>query len=81
VLCLVHNVIHIHDPDELVNYHGMEADEWSGNYDSSTLTNGPPTEAAHIHAHDVRDEISQLMWDDYLVKRRHRGASVPPGAN
>jgi len=81
VLCLVHNVICIHDPDKLVNYHDVKVDEWSGNYDSGILTNGPPTEAAHICTHDVCDEISQLMWDDYLAERQCRGAPVPPGAN
>jgi hypothetical protein len=59
----------------------MEVDEWSGTYDSGTLADGPPTEAACIHAHDVCDEISQSMWDDYLAERQHRGAPVPPGAN
>jgi hypothetical protein len=59
----------------------MEADEWSGNYDSSTLADGPPTEAACIRAHNVHDKISQLMWDDYLEERQRRGAPVPPGAN
>lgn len=52
-LCLVHNVICIHDPDELLDYRDMESDKWSADYDSGTLANGPPTEAAHIRAYDV----------------------------
>ncbi|KAG2745661.1 hypothetical protein P692DRAFT_20741158, partial [Suillus brevipes Sb2] len=80
-LCLVYNIIHIHNPDKLLDYCDVEADEWSANYDSGTLAGGPPTEAACICAHNVCDEISELMWNDYLVERWRRGAHLPPGAN
>jgi hypothetical protein len=50
-LCLVHNVIRIHDPDDLLDYRHVDSDEWSAPYWSGVLSDGPPTEAVHTHAH------------------------------
>jgi len=80
-LCFVHNVIRIHDPDKLLDYRQVESNEWRAPYDSGTLADGPPTEAACIRAHDVHDEIAQSMWGDYLAERQRRGASLPSGAH
>jgi hypothetical protein len=77
-LCLVHNIICIHDPDNLLDYRHVELDEWSTPYYSGTLSGGPPTEAAHTH-HTLRDQIAQDMWENYLAERVCRGLPMPPG--
>lgn len=78
-LCLVHNIIRIHDPDDLLDYRHMESDEWSAPYYSGTLSDGPPTEAARTRAHTLCDQIAQDMWEDYLAERARRGLPMPPG--
>ena len=75
-LCLVHNVIRTHDPDDMIDYRHVESEEWSGHYNSGTLADSPPTEAACTRAHQHRDEITQSMWNDYNIKRHRRGLSV-----
>jgi hypothetical protein len=77
-LCLVHNIIRIHDPDDLLDYRHVESDEWAPYY-TGTLADGPPTEAARTRAHERRDQIAQSMWEDYLDERRRRGEpAIPP---
>jgi hypothetical protein len=77
-LCFLHNVIRIHDPNDFLDYHHVESDEWSAPHYTGTLAEGPPTEAARTHAHEHRDQIAQQTWEDYLVERLHRGQPLPP---
>ncbi|KAG2353211.1 hypothetical protein BDR07DRAFT_1496686 [Suillus spraguei] len=77
-LCLIHNIICIQDPDDLLDYHYVESDEWRPRY-IGMLPDSPPTEAARTRAHDHRDQLAQAMWVDYLAERRRRGELMPPG--
>ncbi|KAG2747861.1 hypothetical protein P692DRAFT_201716055, partial [Suillus brevipes Sb2] len=79
-LCFIHNVIRFHDPDDTLDYHRVDSDEWGASYDSSVLADGPPTNAACTRAHEVRDEIAQSMWVDYLQERLRRGQPLLPDA-
>jgi hypothetical protein len=50
-LCFIHNVIWIHDLDDLLDNHHVDSDEWSTPFYSGTLADRPPTEVAHTHCH------------------------------
>jgi len=55
-LCLVHNVIHVHDPNDMMDYCQVDLNE--PERDVGTLAGGPPTAEARTHAHQHCDEIA-----------------------
>ncbi|KAG2030935.1 hypothetical protein BDR03DRAFT_877186, partial [Suillus americanus] len=67
-LCLIHNIIHIHNPNNLLDYRHVESDEWGPQY-TGTLAEGAPTEAVRTRAYEHRDQLAQSMWVDYLAER------------
>ena len=73
-LCLVHNVIRIHDLNDMMDYRQVDLDE--PEHDVGTLAEGPPTAEACTRAHQHRDEIALRMWEDYNLTRQERGQSV-----
>lgn len=73
-LCLVHNVIRIHDPNDMMDYRQVDVNE--PEYNVGTLAEGPPTAEARTRAHQHRDEIALRMWEDYNLTREQRGQSV-----
>ncbi|KAG2063994.1 hypothetical protein BDR04DRAFT_992362, partial [Suillus decipiens] len=64
-LCLIHNIICIHDPDDLLDYCHVNSDEWSAQY-TGILADSPSTEAARTCVHNCHDQLAQSMWEDYL---------------
>lgn len=74
-LCLVHNVIRVHDPNDMLDYRQVEGLN-EPEYDVGTLAEGPPTAEARTRAHRHRDEIALQMWEDYNLTRQQRGQSV-----
>jgi hypothetical protein len=78
-VCLVHNVIQVHDPDDMMNYRQVENDDdrYAGpEHHTSTLAEGPPSDEARTCAHDCRDAIACQMWADYNRVQQERGESV-----
>jgi hypothetical protein len=73
-LCLVHNVIRIHDLNDMMDYRQVDLDE--PEHDVGTLAEGPPTAEACTCAHQHCDEIALRMWEDYNLTRQERGQSV-----
>jgi hypothetical protein len=70
-LCLVHNVIRVHDPNDMLDFHDLELNPES--YNAGTLAEGPPSEDARAHAQERRDTIAHQMWVDYNLERQRRG--------
>jgi len=62
-LCLVHNVIRIHDPNDMMDCRQVDLNE--PEYDVGTLAEGPPTAEARTRAHQHCDKIALRMWEDY----------------
>jgi hypothetical protein len=75
-LCLVHNVIRVHDPNDMLDYHEVNLDIHQPMYDAGVLAEGPPSNEARNHAHERRDEIARQMWEDFNNVRAHRGLEV-----
>ena len=70
-LCFVHNVIRIHDPNDMMDFRDLDFDP--GSYDAGALAEGPPSpnEAAQpSHAQTRRDAIAHQMWADYIAERQ-----------
>ena len=70
-LCLVHNVIRVHDPNDMMEYRNV-LDEHILT-DTGSLANGPPTEQARTRANLRRDQIAREMWKAYNEERIRRG--------
>ncbi|OJA11827.1 hypothetical protein AZE42_11404 [Rhizopogon vesiculosus] len=70
-LCLVHNVIRVHDPNEMMEYRNVLDEHLLT--DTRSLADGPPTEQAHTCADLRRDQIASEMWEDYNKERVQRG--------
>jgi len=70
-LCLVHNVIQVHDPNDMMEYRNV-LDEHILT-DTGSLANGPPTEQARTCANLCCDQIAREMWKDYNEERIRRG--------
>ena len=71
-LCLVHNVIRVHDPNDMMEYRNV-LDEHLLTTDTGSLADGPPTEQARTRANLHRDQIASEMWEDYNKERVRRG--------
>jgi hypothetical protein len=70
-LCLVHNVIRVHDPNDMMDYRNvLDAHILT---DTGNLANGPPTEHARTRASLRRDQIASEMWEAYNRERIQRG--------
>lgn len=70
-LCLVHNVIRVHDPNDMMDYRNvLDAHILT---DTGNLANGPPTEQARTRASLRRDQIASEMWEAYNRERIQRG--------
>ena len=72
-LCLVHNVIRVHDPNDMMEYRDLNVSDERFTTDTGNLANGPPTEQARTHASLRRDQIAGEMWEDYNRERVRRG--------
>ncbi|KAG2062952.1 hypothetical protein BDR04DRAFT_988490, partial [Suillus decipiens] len=70
-LCLVHNVIRVHDPNDMMDYHNVLDEHFLT--DTGSLANGPPTEHACTCASLHCDQIASEMWEDYNRERIQRG--------
>jgi hypothetical protein len=75
-LCLVHNIIHVHDPNGMLDYHEVDLDIHQPMYDAGVLAEGPPSNEAQNHAHEHHDKITHQMWEDFNNVRAHRGLEV-----
>jgi hypothetical protein len=75
-LCLVHNVIRVHDSDDMLDYRQVNIDFDNEPSDTGTLAKGPPTEGSHTRSHDHREAIALHMWEDYNTIRWQRGQSA-----
>jgi hypothetical protein len=68
-MCLVHNVIWVHDPDDMMDYCQVENNNdnrYTGpEHHTGTLTEGPPSNEARTCAHNHCDAITHQMWADY----------------
>ncbi|KAJ8586024.1 hypothetical protein M405DRAFT_744277, partial [Rhizopogon salebrosus TDB-379] len=72
--CLVHNVIQVHDPNDMMEYRNLNVSDERFTTDTGNLANGPPsTEQACTHASLRRDQIASEMWEDYNRERVRRG--------
>ncbi|KAG2742872.1 hypothetical protein P692DRAFT_20697518, partial [Suillus brevipes Sb2] len=70
-LCLVHNVIRVHDPNDMMDYRNvLDAHILT---DTGNLANGPPTEQARTRVSLRRDQIASEMWEAYNRERIQRG--------
>lgn len=74
-LCLVHNVIRVHDPNDMMEYRNV-LDEHLLTADTGSLADGPPTEQARTRANLHRDQIAGEMWEAYNKERVRRGEQV-----
>ncbi|KAG2039889.1 hypothetical protein BDR03DRAFT_859121, partial [Suillus americanus] len=72
-LCLVHNVIHVHDPDDMLEYCQVNLNFNQQLSDTGTLAEGAPTEESHTRSHNCRETIAHHMWADYNTVRQERG--------
>lgn len=70
-LCLVHNVIRVHDPNDMMEYRDVLDEHLLT--DTGSLADGPPTEQARTRASLRRDQIASEMWEDYNKERVRRG--------
>jgi hypothetical protein len=78
-LCLVHNVIRVHDPNDMMDFREVNIDLDQPPNDTGTLAEGPPTDEARTRSHDRREAIALHMWEDYNAiqrERQERGQSV-----
>ncbi|KAG2071038.1 hypothetical protein BDR04DRAFT_993567, partial [Suillus decipiens] len=71
-LCLVHNVIHLHNPDDMLDYCQVNIDD-VGPYDIGMLAQGPPNEEACTRLHDHHNAIAHQMWEHYNRVQLKRG--------
>ncbi|KAG1726741.1 hypothetical protein EDD22DRAFT_739407, partial [Suillus occidentalis] len=70
-LCLMHNTIQVHDPNDMMDYcNVLDAHILT---DTGNLANGPPTEHARTRASLHRDQIASEMWEAYNRERIQRG--------
>ena len=72
-LCLVHNVIRIHDPNDIPPLPDLQSSDTER--DIGVLANSIPTEEARTRSHTMRDAIATAMWYDYNLERLRRGLS------
>jgi hypothetical protein len=73
----VHNVIQVHDPDDIIDYHQVNNDDIVvPEHDTGMLAEGPPSDEARICANNHCDAIAHQMWTDYNRVRQERGKSV-----
>jgi hypothetical protein len=72
-LCLVHNIIRVHDPNDMMEYRDLNVSDERFTTDTGNLANGPPTEQARTRASLRRDQIAGEMWEDYNRERVRRG--------
>src|SRR6267154_5018847 len=70
-LCLVHNVIRVHDPNDMMEYRNV-LDEHILT-DTGSLADGPPTKQVRTRANLRHDQIAREMWKDYNEERIRRG--------
>jgi hypothetical protein len=79
-MCLVHNVIWVHDPDDMMDYCQVKNNNdnrYAGpEHHTGTLTEGPPSNEACTCAHNHCDAITHQMWADYNRVWQERGESV-----
>jgi hypothetical protein len=76
-LCLVHNVILVHDPDDMIDYCQVNNDDIVvPEHNTGMLAEGPSSDEACICANNHRDAIARQMWTDYNRVRQERGESV-----
>jgi hypothetical protein len=71
--CLVHNVIQVHDPNDMMEYCNLNVSDERFTTDTGNLANGPPTEQACTRASLHCDQIAGEMWEDYNRERVRRG--------
>ncbi|KAG2030359.1 hypothetical protein BDR03DRAFT_820746, partial [Suillus americanus] len=64
-LCLVHNVIWVHDPDDMMDYHQVDNDVVRPEHNIGKLAEGPPSDEARTHTHKHHNTIAHQMWADY----------------
>lgn len=72
----MHNVICVHDPDDMLNYRQVNLDIYGPMYNPGALAEGAPSHEACTHAHEHCDYIAHQMWEDYNCVREDRGRSV-----
>jgi hypothetical protein len=70
-LCLVHNVIQVHNPNNMMDYRNVL--DVHILTDTGNLANGPPTEQACTRASPRHDQIASEMWEAYNRERIQRG--------
>ncbi|KAG2752765.1 hypothetical protein P692DRAFT_201706839 [Suillus brevipes Sb2] len=75
-LCLVHNIIRVHDPNDMMDFCEVNIDLDQPPNDTGTLAEGPPTDEACTRSHDRHEAIVLHIWEDYNAIRRERGQSV-----
>lgn len=73
-LCLVHNIIRVHDPNDMMEYRNVLDEHLLT--DTGSLADSPPTEQARSRANLRRDRIAGEMWEDYNKERVRRGAQA-----
>ena len=72
-LCLVHNVICTHDPDDISDFPFNLDDTGDTIREVGLLASSIPTDEARIHSHQLREDIAAAMWSDYNMEHIYRG--------
>ena len=70
-LAAIHNFIHIHDPDELVDF--VEADDIERGFFAGELAEGETRPTEKRQANERRDQIAAEMWEQYQGELQVRG--------
>ncbi|EGN93553.1 hypothetical protein SERLA73DRAFT_63827 [Serpula lacrymans var. lacrymans S7.3] len=70
-LCMVHNYIRTHDPEDIDTF--PEASTTSTLESTGSLTEGPTTEPDRLGVNSRRDQIAERMWASYCRELRTRG--------
>lgn len=64
-LCMIHNVIRIHDLTEIEEFDDEDIDDCDPNQSRSNLAEGPADREERQRATEYRDNIMATIWKDY----------------